>query len=996
MTRRILAMVMALCMVLTFVPVSAAAATQAEETVPAATEETAGAAFDIEQMLKEGELEGTIAREPVYAPTDSGYYTDVEDAIARLRSQMVSRKRTVQIPLRVSKAEIPGEEEMVGLIVGIFALATAHTGVGNEGDYLLLGLEDFDYGGTYSETDTYYYLNISYSFDYITSSSMEDAVLREINKFFSSVNFTAETDDFTKALAIYDFICYRVKYAEETTPGHSNEFYKYTAYGALCSSGAVGLGYATLVYRLMLMAGVDCRVILSADGEHAWNIVKIDGAWYNLDSMLDAGYLEYWYFLRGSENFTDHVREATYDSADFHTLYPMSATDYVPADPTVITSGSCGADLTYTIYSDGYLEITGTGPMDNWTSAQEAPWSNYRGYVRFVSVGDGVTSVGSYAFAECVYLQLIDLPNSIAEIGHNAFRDANFRYFVVPTGLRKIGAHAFYSVGHTEAFVIQDLTGWLAVEIENEYAHPASGTWYLGEEELTTLVIPEGITAIKDYAFYGADITSLHIPDSVTSIGNYAFAYTYELTQVTGCNNVSSIGDSAFVYAEMTELTFNSIERIGANAFNNCNNVQKLTLGPGLTSVGDRAFSMTRAPMDLYISDLAAWCNIDFEYIPLTYYMSSVLSNPLWRTENLYCNGELVTDLVIPDGVTEIKNYAFAGYRSLTSVTVPETVTSIGKVVFFECANLDSVHFLGDAPAFQSDSFASSSFTAYYPAGNPTWTENVRQNYGGRVTWVGVCPDGHTVTEYVSNNDATVDADGTKTGTCSVCGAKDTIVDEGSRLVSMAVTTPPVKQIYLLNEPAADLTGAVATVTCEDGRTFTVDVTDEMFAAMDISAVGTGTVTIRHLGLEATFEVQVTKATVIFRNADGTELSRAQYGYGETVAVPEDPALPNGIDPEYIFRSWDKPIATCTGDAVYTAVFGPAVLLGDVNMDGFVDSMDTNILFRYANEDPTLGELTALQLAAGDANGDGFVDSMDTNILFRYANEDPTLEWRPV
>ena len=77
---------------------------------------------------------------------------------------------------------------------------------------------------------------------------------------------------------------------------------------------------------------------------------------------------------------------------------------------------------------------------------------------------------------------------------------------------------------------------------------------------------------------------------------------------------------------------------------------------------------------------------------------------------------------------------------------------------------------------------------------------------------------------------------------------------------------------------------------------------------------------------------------------------------------------------------------------------GPAVeyLLGDVNMDGSVDSMDTNILFRYANGDATLGALSAEQLLAADANQDGYVDSMDTNILFRYASEDATLTWTPV
>ena len=124
--------------------------------------------------------------------------------------------------------------------------------------------------------------------------------------------------------------------------------------------------------------------------------------------------------------------------------------------------------------------------------------------------------------------------------------------------------------------------------------------------------------------------------------------------------------------------------------------------------------------------------------------MTFVLSNPLWRTENLYCNGELVTDLVIPDGVTTIKNYAFAEYSGLISVTIPKTVISVGSAVFFNCYNLDFVHFLGDAPAFQSDSFTSRSFTAYYPAGNPTWTADKLQNYGGKVTWKPVCSGPHT------------------------------------------------------------------------------------------------------------------------------------------------------------------------------------------------------------------------------------------------------------
>ena len=758
MKKRLLSLLLALAMVLTLLPAPALAAEETTqtaapvaETVAETVQETVQAAADapsgMEHLLTDGKLKGSLTRQPLYAAKDNGYYTDVADVINLLRSSMVSRTRGITLPLRVSKEDIHNEAEMEALILGIFALATAHTGVPTEGDYILWCIKDLQYGARYTESADYYYLNIGFSLSYYISQSMEASVTRKVDQIMARFNFTKNTDDYSKVLAIYDYICSNIKYSTEDNEGMSDEFYKFTAYGALIENSAVCQGYAAALYRLLLEAGVDCRVIAGYDAEsgigHAWNIVQLDGVYYNLDSTWDAGYFNYLYFLKGSSDFTDHIRDEAYDLDEFHTLYPMSPTDYVPADPTVISSGSCGADAQYTVYSDGYMEITGTGAMTNWSSAAEVPWKDCYGYIRFVSVADGITSVGSYAFAECSSLLWLDLPNSVAEIGSYTFHNAKLKTFIVPTSLRKIGDHAFATVaGCREVLVIQDLAGWLALEREGERSSPGGQTWYLGEEKLTHLVIPEGTTSIRDYAFSGANITSVHIPDSVTSIGNHAFSYNYELTQVTGCQSVSHVGDFAFHHADPREINLPGIKTIGAGAFSACNNLQKLTLGPGLTRVGSKAFSAYYHSLDLYISDLAAWCNIDFEYIP-DGAMKRISSNPLWLTENFYCNGELITDLVIPDGVTTIKNYAFAEYDYLTSVTVPESVNTVGADVFFG-AFFDFVHFLGDAPAFQSDSFTKSSFTAYYPADDDTWTEEVRQQYGGTVTWKPVCSGPHT------------------------------------------------------------------------------------------------------------------------------------------------------------------------------------------------------------------------------------------------------------
>ena len=133
-------------------------------------------------------------------------------------------------------------------------------------------------------------------------------------------------------------------------------------------------------------------------------------------------------------------------------------------------------------------------------------------------------------------------------------------------------------------------------------------------------------------------LTNLIIPNGVTKIKNYAFSYCSRLTSVTIPNSVTSIGDDAFSYCS------------------------------GLTSV--------------HISDLSAWCNIEF---------GGASANPLCCAENLYLNGELLTNLIIPNGVTKIKNYAFCGCNGLTSIEIPNSVTSIGENAFSFCDGLTNV-----------------------------------------------------------------------------------------------------------------------------------------------------------------------------------------------------------------------------------------------------------------------------------------------------------------
>ncbi|MDE6446391.1 MAG: leucine-rich repeat domain-containing protein [Alistipes sp.] len=126
-----------------------------------------------------------------------------------------------------------------------------------------------------------------------------------------------------------------------------------------------------------------------------------------------------------------------------------------------------------------------------------------------------------------------------------------------------------------------------------------------------------------------------------------------------------------------------TLKTIRNSSFRGCSNLTSITIPDSVTSIENYAFIDCNSLTGVYITDIAKWCAIEF-------YRGS--SNPLVYAQNLYLNGELITDeLVIPDSVTSIGSYAFSNYSRLTSVTIPDSVTSIGFGAFSNCSSLTSV-----------------------------------------------------------------------------------------------------------------------------------------------------------------------------------------------------------------------------------------------------------------------------------------------------------------
>ena len=190
-----------------------------------------------------------------------------------------------------------------------------------------------------------------------------------------------------------------------------------------------------------------------------------------------------------------------------------------------IVDGTCGTNLTWTLNTkDSTLVISGTGAMaDNYSSSSSVPWYDYTIYIKYVTLPEGLTSIGWAAFNGCSKLTSITIPNSVTSIGGHVFSGCSkLTSITIPNSVTSIGNFAF-----------SDCSG------------------------LTSITIPNSVTSIGERAFYNCSgLTSVTIPNSVKSIGNYAFANCDRLTSVTLGKNLTSIGNGAFFWCnKIQEVT---------------------------------------------------------------------------------------------------------------------------------------------------------------------------------------------------------------------------------------------------------------------------------------------------------------------------------------------------------------------------------------------------------------------------------------------------------
>ena len=391
--------------------------------------------------------------------------------------------------------------------------------------------------------------------------------------------------------------------------------------------------------------------------------------------------------------------------------------DHAFEDCTVLTSVTIGNSVTSIGSSafSGCKGLTSVTIPDSVTSIESYAFSGCTGLIS-VTIGNSVTSIESYAFSGCTGLTSVTIGNSVTSIGNYAFDNCyklvevyNKSSLDITTGSSSYGYVGYYA---KQVYTEEDGSRFTAAADGYRFLYDGTKGYlvdYFGEA--TAIILPDSFTAydgtivnsyeINRYAFYGnTDLTSVVIPDSVKSIGEYAFYRNTELTSVTIGSSVESIGDSAFYNCMgLTSVTIpDSVTSIGERAFEGCMGLTSVTIPNAVTSIGYSAFyNCTGLTSVYYTGDIAGWCVISFG----DYY-----ANPLYNAGKLYIDGQLVTDLVIPDSVTEIKRYAFYNCTGLTSVTIPDSVTSIGDYAFYKCTGLTSVSIPDSVTSIERDAFS--------------------------------------------------------------------------------------------------------------------------------------------------------------------------------------------------------------------------------------------------------------------------------------------------
>lgn len=396
-------------------------------------------------------------------------------------------------------------------------------------------------------------------------------------------------------------------------------------------------------------------------------------------------------------------------------------------------NGTCSENVAWE-FSGSTLTISGTGKMpeyDGWSTTP--PWTPIQSKIETVIVKSGITSVSAAfsgyenlkkvvleegvesiadsAFSYCTNLQEMTLPSGLKTIGRSAFRNCGLTSINIPVSVTSVGDFAFQNCksmetagiyGAVSKSMFAGCTALKNVVYESKAAEIPQQVFQGCAFE--NFVIPEGVTAIADYAFQNCTaLKSVTIPSTVTEL---------RATQFDGCTSLSELKISGDNFKMTDGILYSGDEKvmimclkkisgemvipegvttISASLFKDCTELTSVTFPSTLTTIGDSAFSGCSKLKSVVIPDSVTTIGINAFLACTELTEVNIPEGITTLSDAMFMRCTSLTKVTLPDTLTSIGTNAFNKCTSLTEMVVPDKVTTIGNNAFHSCSSLVSI-----------------------------------------------------------------------------------------------------------------------------------------------------------------------------------------------------------------------------------------------------------------------------------------------------------------
>lgn len=312
-------------------------------------------------------------------------FKTISEAGAYVKDEMVKRKGNIKFTIEKSYYND------MALDILNKAMEDKRGANSSEGDYLRRHWSRLEWS---AQPITSQKWTLQFNLQYLSTYYQEQQVNAQVKKILDELN-VYNKDNYTKTKAVHDYIVENIRY--------DYDLKKFSAYNAIINNNVVCNGFAAITYKMLRDLGVDTRCITgySTGQYHAWNIVKINSYYYNLDNTWDSCDYEYGYssdswFLKNNSDFSDHKRDEEFTTTSFNSSYPMSKTSYkLPSNSFKLSYSDIimklGSNKKITAFKNGYLDNS-----VKWSSSNKSVASvDSKGNVKTLKPGSATITATS-------------------------------------------------------------------------------------------------------------------------------------------------------------------------------------------------------------------------------------------------------------------------------------------------------------------------------------------------------------------------------------------------------------------------------------------------------------------------------------------------------------------------------------------------------------------------------------------------------------------------